>query len=147
MKHSDIIRFWSKVNRKASYECWPWLAGGYCGKSKLYRQFWVNGRSVTAHRIAFEIANGPFDKMLHVLHKCDNPICVNPNHLFLGTNSDNIRDKMSKGRWKGGRPKFTPAPCKKCHRIGRIIKEHCKSCYSTIRRKVLGRNGRGPFPI
>lgn len=51
-----------------------------------------------AHRAAYAMANGPFDNALCVLHKCDNPPCINPDHLFLGTRADNNRDRATKGR-------------------------------------------------
>jgi hypothetical protein len=88
-------RFWSKVNIKGSEECWDWIravgADGYgvCGfEGKIFR----------AHRLAFKLSNNLNPDKLHVLHKCDNRICCNPNHLFLGTNLENVRDKMNKGR-------------------------------------------------
>jgi hypothetical protein len=56
----------------------------------------VVGRS--AHRLAYFIRNGPFDRSLDVLHACDHPWCVNPDHLFLGTHSDNMKDAAKKGR-------------------------------------------------
>ena len=137
MDKDDIARFWSKVDKKSLDECWHWKGKARCGKSKLYGQLWLDGKNATPHRASYEIANGVFDKRLHVLHRCDNPICVNPNHLWLGTNEDNIRDKMAKGRWKGGRPKFTPGICARCKRLKQIVKGHCKSCYSTIRKREL----------
>src|SRR3990167_3890534 len=69
-------------------------------------------------------------KKMHVLHHCDNPVCQNPKHLFLGTNQDNIRDKMAKGRWGGGRKKFTPGICSDCSKTARIVKDVCQICYS-----------------
>lgn len=136
MDTSDIKRFWDKVDRKASYECWEWLGNARCGKSELYGQFWLKGKNATPHRVAYEMEYGDFDKTLHVLHHCDNPICVNPTHLFLGTNEDNVRDKMSKGRWHGGRPKFTPKECARCHRMRRVTMGYCRSCYTTVKRQT-----------
>lgn len=58
----------------------------------------VNGSTMTAHRAAWIVHNGPITDGLHVLHRCDSPWCVNPDHLFLGTNKQNIEDKVAKGR-------------------------------------------------
>lgn len=87
-------RFWAKVDK--SDECWVWTAAesGHDG----YGGFDVNGRWVRASRVSWELAHGPIQTGLHVLHKCDNPPCVRPDHLFLGTQLDNIRDRDQKGR-------------------------------------------------
>lgn len=86
-------RFWSKVQR--SEGCWTWLAS----KSRRgYGQFNYQGRSVQAHRLAYQFAVGPIPEGMQVCHHCDNPPCVNPTHLFLGTNGDNVRDCVQKGR-------------------------------------------------
>lgn len=63
---------------------------------------WLNKFYIT-HRLAYEAAYGPIPDDMSVLHRCDNPGCCTPEHLFLGTHLDNMRDKMAKGRWKGGR--------------------------------------------
>lgn len=58
----------------------------------------VDGRTLSTHRVAWELANGPIPPKQHVLHHCDNPPCCNPEHLFLGTHTDNMADRARKGR-------------------------------------------------
>ncbi len=85
-------RFWSKVRKTNS--CWLWL-GATDGR---YGQIWVNGRNERAHRISWEMLNGVIPEGLDACHTCDNPRCVNPSHIFLGTAHDNAVDAESKGR-------------------------------------------------
>ena len=75
--------------------CWLWE--GYCNPDG-YGQRKINGKSIRMHRLSFELYNGGIPANLHVLHRCDNPMCCNPEHLFLGTHSDNMKDMWSKGR-------------------------------------------------
>lgn len=88
-------QFWAKVGRARPDDCWPWL--GYCDRNGYGR--W--GR-ILAHRVAFEIGNAlPYMSLQRhqaVCHRCDNPSCCNPGHLWLGTQSDNVADMDRKGR-------------------------------------------------
>lgn len=88
-----IERFWSKVDRHGPNGCWQWT--DYLSPYGVFR---VNGKARGAHRFAWELANGHIPDGVFVLHKCDNPGCVNPAHMFLGTHSDNMADKVKKGR-------------------------------------------------
>lgn len=88
-------RFWSHVDKFGDGGCWNWTGSvntdGY-GQVKRY------GVAVMVHRTAFEYLKGPIPKGLQLLHSCDNPACVNPDHLSPGTARDNILDAMKKGR-------------------------------------------------
>lgn len=88
-------RFWEKVNKKQSQECWEWIAYTH---PKGYGQICHNGKPKRAHRVSWEIHYGEIPDGVCVLHRCDNPSCVNPEHLWLGTNLDNMRDMINKGR-------------------------------------------------
>lgn len=94
MKYPE--RFWSKVDK--SGDCWLWT--GNTTKAG-YGVCYPDGKSTPrrlAHRAAWEEANGQIPDGLSICHRCDNPPCVRPDHLFSGTQADNIRDMMSKGR-------------------------------------------------
>lgn len=92
-------RFWPKVDECGLGECWEWTARRHKQGYGLLSEWDGSRRSrLLAHRVSWEIANGPIPAGLHVLHHCDNPPCVNPAHLFLGTQVDNNLDKHRKGR-------------------------------------------------
>jgi hypothetical protein len=87
------VRFWTKVSKNG--DCWNWTGAV---NNKGYGQFHLKGKTVLAHRVSFEDFNGPIKEGMWVLHRCDNPRCVNPNHLFLGDASTNMQDCAAKGR-------------------------------------------------
>lgn len=90
-------RFWDKVRK--TDECWNWVG---CLNDDGYGSIRYENKARKAHRISYLLEYGAFDERLRVLHSCDNPTCVRPDHLFLGTQGDNMRDMVLKGRHGAG---------------------------------------------
>ena len=103
---SEQRRFWEKVRKGAEDECWTWTATTKGVPGKQYGNFTVKRdgmwKQVGAHRVSYEYAHGKIPPGLFVCHRCDNMLCVNPSHLFLGTALDNNLDMKSKGRTRCG---------------------------------------------
>lgn len=89
-----IDRFWAKVRKLDGDSCWEWTAAR---NKHRYGMFWDGEKMVLAHRFAFALTNGA-DDVEDVCHRCDNPPCVRPDHLFGGTHTENVRDMVHKGR-------------------------------------------------
>lgn len=100
-----VERFESNVMPVPESGCWLW-DGPNNGRSsdRRYGRVWLSRLTfVPAHRFSYEIHRGAIGEGLHVCHKCDTPLCVNPDHLFLGTHQDNMADLQRKGRNRGRR--------------------------------------------
>ena len=112
MRSKDIPaeeRFWAAVDTTG--DCWLWTAG----RNRLgYGFLMVNGKTTSAHRFSYMLHHGEIHDGLHVMHACDNPPCVNPKHLSLGTMKDNIADSIAKGRYYANRPHMKDV-CKRGH--------------------------------
>jgi hypothetical protein len=110
LSDSDHARFWRKVSVNSDTGCWEWNV-----KSKDkdgYGLFQIKDRAIRAHRVAWQMYAGAWPWAMQVCHRCDNPKCVRKEHLFLGTNDDNHRDKAEKRRSLHGvrnpKAKLTP---------------------------------------
>lgn len=97
--------FWSRVDRRGPDECWPWK-GRVMASRRGYGRLTFSGRMIGAHRMALSLSTGGDCPGLFACHRCDNPVCCNPAHLFWGTHQDNMDDCASKGRKRGAPQKI-----------------------------------------
>jgi hypothetical protein len=95
----QVERFWSKVDRRGNDDCWEWQGALY---SNGWTTHFLPSGQYGASRIAYALYNNTDPGVMEVCHRCDNPRCVNPTHLFLGTRKDNMHDCHLKGRTARG---------------------------------------------
>lgn len=110
-EEQETISFWGRVD--TSGNCWIWM-GGKCRFG--YGSSYSSGKYIKAHRHAYILSKGNIPKELEVMHSCDNPSCVRPEHLSLGTHRENMQDSLLRGR----RPKYLNekrSVCKRGHNI------------------------------
>lgn len=101
LRPKHVQRFHTKYVCNLENGCWEWIAGTFSTGYGLFRVLDKCG-PFTAHRVSWHIHNGPIPTGMSVLHKCDRRICMNPAHLFLGTQADNMADMVQKGRSLNG---------------------------------------------
>lgn len=134
-------RFWAKVTRKGADECWPWTASKH---EKGYGRLWLHGKLVQAHRLAWELVNGPFPSGKIARHTCDNPGCVNPAHIVPGTAKQNTADSIERGRFRKVTPKKPQTHCNRGHEFTaentKWKKTGTKSCRTCSRERDRQRN-------
>lgn len=134
-------RFSKKLGPKDSHGCVPWLGARQGCKGREYGNFRTQSRRSPqpAHRVAWVMANGPIPEGLEVCHKCDNSLCVNPEHLFLGTHKDNMQDCIQKGRFV-----FAQAGKGEVHGRSKLTDEQVLEIRKLYRKPVMGRYGVSP---
>ena len=131
-------RLWGKINILGPDDCWEWKA--YCNEDG-YGTIQCEYKSIKVHRLVWELENGLIPEGMDVLHRCDNPPCCNPNHLFLGTRGDNNRDRARKGRSaigeKSGRAVLTETQVREIRLLkGKFTQQEIANRYGAKRETV-----------
>lgn len=130
LRAGAVRDFCARFTFTGSFDCWLWASVTCVNNPARYGKLLIDGQWVKAHRVSWMLRHGEIPDGLHVLHRCDVPRCVNPNHLFLGTGLDNIRDKIAKGRARG--------PQGEAHARARLTERDVRAIYASSEpRKLL----------
>lgn len=142
---TDMEKFLENVSKSEKNDCWMWTGPRRGMKRNEYGFIWLQGKRYSAHRVSWKLHYGPIPSRIKnvdtrgvcVLHKCDNTLCVNPDHLFIGSHIDNMKDKIDKRRHAAHKQTH----CKRGHEfsekntyLSRSNERHCRMC-SQIRKK------------
>ncbi len=100
MKKNTPFDIWKFVDKKDKKSCWNYVGSTFSGR---YGRFFLDGKAVCAHRVVYQLCNGEIPSSLFVMHKCNNKLCCNPNHLTTGTNSENQRHASMSGAFNVGK--------------------------------------------
>ena len=130
MISSVCDRFWAKVGPRLPDRCWEWTASLTGGG---YAQFRLGSKKVNGHRVSYLLEHGSIPEGLSILHRCHNRRCVNPAHLYAGTQKQNIADMHMAGHYRGGFEKLEA--CRKGHAFDEANTyyaangyRHCRAC-------------------
>jgi hypothetical protein len=137
----EAERFWAKVDKGGPNGCWLWTG---CKNEWGYGlASWAGRKNLRVHRISYEIASGTIPAGKLVLHKCDTPACLRPDHLFLGTDADNMLDKQRKGRIDRTLTREQAREARQIFLAGGVTKSHLARkyglCSSTMGKLLDGR--------
>jgi HNH endonuclease len=104
----DVATFWKRI-QKVENGCWLWTGSKSTGRCGGYGNLKFNGKTISAHRLAYILTYGEIPDQQEVCHSCDDRLCCNPAHLFVGTHLENMRDMFKKGRNKGWTRRYEKA--------------------------------------
>jgi hypothetical protein len=129
----------SRIERIPFSGCWLWMGATV---QKGYGQLQIGGKFKRAHRVVFEMLRGQIPEGLNLLHHCDVPCCVNPDHLYPGTQKQNTADAIARGRFRAGWHNAAKTHCSRGHEFTKANTGHhatghrfCRACHSlTVRR-------------